>query len=404
MQDYRVELEIYHGPLDLLLYLIRRDEIEINDIPIHHITTQYLQYAETIRHLDINVAGEFLVMAASLMELKSAMLTPPEALTGDDGQALPTTENPEDPRYELVQQLLAYKRFKDAAYELDERRESFASRFPRHPVIPDFSEEDDQVPNLDMEDVQVYDLVEAFNRLMEQTSLNSFQHEVVDDDTPIELHAADIVDRLQRDGNMTLQEMFVGRKSVAEMIGLFIATLELVKQQRVRVFQDEVAGDIKLEVRPEDEWLSDELTIDTPVNNPNYEESDTDPSSESQGEAQPQTEPASTVNKSSVQQAEFDPTDVDAFDWPDEASRKRYARRQERRAKGEKVEEDLELEEDIKALEDEENEELVVSSDTEDEDSQDKSSQEVTTQGHSSQPTDSQDQDDTTETNDEPRA
>jgi chromatin segregation and condensation protein Rec8/ScpA/Scc1 (kleisin family) len=114
MQDYRVELDVYHGPLDLLLYLIKRDEIDINDIPIAPITEQYLAYLQTIKRLDINLAGEFLVMAATLMEIKSAMMMPREA--GEEGEEtdLTAAEDPTDPRYELIQQLLAYKRFKDA--------------------------------------------------------------------------------------------------------------------------------------------------------------------------------------------------------------------------------------------------------------------------------------------------
>ncbi len=321
MLDYRVDLDIYHGPLDLLLYLIKRDEIDIHDIPIAHITEQYLRHVRSIRHLDINLAGEFLVMAATLMEIKSAMMSPPEVAEGDVGDSVLGVDDAdaEDPRYELVQQLLAYKRYKDAAYALDRRREMFATRFPLRPAPwkPD-KNEDAGPPPLDLEDVSAWDLLEAFSSLMEQINLGQRQHQIVDDDTPLELHQADIQDRLQREGPMSLQAMFVGRRSVGELIGLFLATLELIRQRRVRATQDKPGTELMLEVRPEGEWLD-------PENDPE----------------QPPRE-------------EADPKNPNDYDWPDAQERDRYVRRQDRRSRGEFIEEDDEYETDLKALEEEE--------------------------------------------------
>src|SRR5690606_28125633 len=142
-----------------------------------------------------------------------------------------------DPRYELVQQLLAYKRFKDAAYELDERRREWEARFPVRPAKreqPATAGDDDEatpLEPLDLEDVQVLDLCKAFARILDSIGQKKV-HEVTYDDTPIALHAEDILDRLQRDGTgggMTLQQIFVGRTSRSEMIGLFLAVLELVR-------------------------------------------------------------------------------------------------------------------------------------------------------------------------------
>src|ERR1700742_6272 len=107
--EYKVELDVYSGPLELLLYLIRRDEVDIKNIPIARITEQYLKHVELIRHIDINLAGEFLVMAATLMEIKSRMLIPQQAVNPDDPNAPSSIEDLTDPRYELVKQLLAYK-------------------------------------------------------------------------------------------------------------------------------------------------------------------------------------------------------------------------------------------------------------------------------------------------------
>lgn len=322
-EDYRIELDVYHGPLDLLLYLIRRDEIDINNIPIARITEQYLRYVETLKQLDINLAGEFLVIAASLVEVKSAMLTPREEGDPAADEGTPTAENPEDPRYELVQQLLAYKRFKDVARELEHRRTQFAERFPRYPARQQRRQlEQENRQELDLEDVSVWDLLETFTTLMDQVggSIGPRTHDVFDDDTPIELHQEDIVDRLQREGGMTLQQMFLGRRSVGEMLGLFIATLELVRQRRIRAVQEEVGGTIAIEL------LSDEERA------------------------------AEAEADEAVTQWKYDPDDADNFTWPDEKMRKRYERRLARRAAGEAVEEDEELEEDIRQIEAEEDE------------------------------------------------
>lgn len=254
--DYRVELEAYSGPLDLLLYLVKRHEIDLHDIPIAQLTEQYLQHLRLIQEIapgiDVNLAGEFLVMAATLLEIKSQMIIPPSATPQAEGEGeQPADEsglNALDPRYELVQQLLAYKRFKDAAGVLDDRWDDWHARFAARPkkAADDTAAEEVEI---DLEDASVMDLCEAFSRMLDSIGQKR-EHEVTYDDTPIELHAADIVDRLQRDGDLTLQQFFVGRQSRSELIGLFLATLELVKQRRVRVVQDKVAGEIRLALVP----------------------------------------------------------------------------------------------------------------------------------------------------------
>lgn len=322
MDDYRVELDVYHGPLDLLLHLIRRDEIDIHDIPIAHVTEQYLRYCQTLKVMDINLAGEFLVMAATLMEIKSAMMA--RELGGEPAEEdAASVEAPGagggDPRFELVQQLLAYKRFKDAANALEARRELFASRFPRQPAAFEQPKADDattpEPPELDIEDVSLWDLMEAFTRLMEQVG-GPPRIDLKYDDTPIELHEADILDRLERDGPMALQAMFAGR-GVGEMIGLFLATLELLRHGKVRASQEQIGGEIRLELRPASDWMS-------------LEELDRRPA------------------------IKYDPENPDHFDWPDDETRRRYARRIDRRQRGEKIEEDEEFAADVAAMEAEE--------------------------------------------------
>jgi segregation and condensation protein A len=311
MPDYRIELDVYHGPLDLLLYLIKRNEVDIHNIPIAPIAEQYMEFLGRLERLDINLAGEFLVMAATLMEIKSATLAPAPAEDPDQADDLAASEDPADPRYELIQQLLAYKRYKDAAHRLDDRRDAFSERFAAAPPAQDADLA--RRVELDLDDVSMWDLVEAFGRMMEQVGLAAAHHEVVADDTPIELHAADLVDRLERDGPMTLQQIFAGREQ-GEMIGLFLAMLELVRQRRLLVHQEQRAGEIHIEL------------TDAPA-------------------------PTDPAEDDAPDRAAPDPANPDDFDWPDEQTRQRYIRRQQRRARGEFVEEDAELEADIAELE-----------------------------------------------------
>lgn len=239
--EYRVQLDVYNGPLDLLLYLIRRDELDIHDIPISRITESYMEYVKVLREdasLDINTAGEFLVMAATLMEIKSATLLPrPVAEEGADPTSNSAAAQLQDPRADLVRQLLEYKKFKDTARILETRQEQHAQRFARVPAgLPDANEP----PPLDMEEVQIWDLLDAFSKLMKEVgSRGPREHEVVYDDTPQDLHAADIEDRLRREHRegrvLTLRALILGRKSRSEMIGVFLAILEMVRQRRIAI-------------------------------------------------------------------------------------------------------------------------------------------------------------------------
>jgi segregation and condensation protein A len=255
--EYRVELDVYNGPLDLLLYLIKRDELDITDIPIARITDTYVQYVNLLKEvsseggLDINVAGDFLVMAATLMEIKSAMLLPKApASTETEGQTS-AVQDLTDPRYELVQQLLEYKRFKDTAALLERQQHVHENRFPRFPAKREGNP--DEPPPLDLEEVQVWDLLEAFSKLMREVGVRGPRlHEVVYDDTPIDLHAADIEDRLAREGRLSLRALLLGRRSRSEMIGVFLALLELIREKKILVHQAEVHGEIDIEPAPEE--------------------------------------------------------------------------------------------------------------------------------------------------------
>ncbi len=243
----RVRLDAFEGPLDLLLHLIREHEIDIHDIPIAQITEQYLDSLKELQRINVELAGEFLLMAATLMEIKSRMIA--LASLPKDGPRQETHDEA-DPRADLVAQLLAYKKYRDAADELEERARRWAMRHPAAPIaVPDLTDTDDA---LDLEDLHMQDLVDAFARIISAVNLDRLgEHEVVDDDTPIELHAEDIVDLLRRNREpMTLREALAGRTRV-QMIGMFIAMLELVRQRRLAVTQEK--DDIILSLREPEE-------------------------------------------------------------------------------------------------------------------------------------------------------
>jgi len=267
--DYQVRLENFQGPLDLLLFLIRRAEVDVQDVPIAEITDQYLKVLGAVEDVDVELGGEFIVMAATLVEIKSRTLTPPEERTEAGGADAETDSD--DPRGDLIRQLMAYQRFRIAADELDARRSEHERRGvarARPGEAPadeaddeadgaeeDGSADDGLLPTLELDDVHVLDLAEAYERIAASIDFSRLgEHTVAFDDTPIELHQADLLDRLGRSegGTMTLQSAFEGA-SRAERIGMFLAVLELVRTRRVRVVQDHFDEAIRLEARDDAE-------------------------------------------------------------------------------------------------------------------------------------------------------
>jgi segregation and condensation protein A len=239
LADYRVNLEIFAGPLDLLLYLVRKEEVDIYDIPIAKITDQYIRYIEMLKSLDIDLAGDFLVMASTLMQIKSAMLLPkadPDQLQADDLT---------DPRTELIRQLLEYKKFKDAANLLSTAADETKKRFPRPSTIVEQLKGPDAEPTIDIEQVSVWDLLEAFDSIMEATGV-SFDISHIKDDTPIDLYQIEILHRLQTEGPMSFERIFESKANRFVMIGLFLALLELIREKLVWVEQPASPGQLYL--------------------------------------------------------------------------------------------------------------------------------------------------------------
>lgn len=215
--------------MDLLLYLVRKEEVDIYDIPIARITEQYLRYIEMLKQFDIDMAGDFLVLAATLMQVKSAMLLP--QADPDQLQAQELI----DPRTELIRQLLEYKKFKDAANLLNAAAGEQSERFSRPSSIIDKLKPDAE-PQVDIENVSIWGLLEAFDAIMAATGVDvDIRH--IADDTPIDIYQVEILKRLQTEGQLGFERIFESRKNRVVIVGVFLALLELVRSRLVSVEQ-----------------------------------------------------------------------------------------------------------------------------------------------------------------------
>lgn len=229
-QEYKVELDVFEGPLDLLLYLIKRDEIEIDDIPIEKITTQYLKYLDLFKMMDLNVAGEFIVMAAQLLQIKSRMLLPPI----ESGEV-----EDEDPRDELVKRLIEYKRFKEAADMLQDKEEEQEGIFTRlaKPDI-EFAEEEKLLI-----DASIFDLITAFEAVFERAD-DETMTEIFEDEFSVGDKIAEITNIVDIENNIKFSELFMPNVKKAEVFVTFVAILELIKQGTIAIKQEKIFGEI----------------------------------------------------------------------------------------------------------------------------------------------------------------
>lgn len=234
--EYRVRLEVFEGPLDLLLYLIRKNEVDIYDIPIETITRQYMDYLDLMRMLDLNIAGEFLVMAATLMVIKSRMLLPPEERPEDE------EAEEEDPRWELVKQLLEYKKFKEAAQFLELKEAEQQNVF-----VP---EQRVSLPPADpagsLADVSIFDLIGVFNEALKRLPREDLR-EVFGENYTVADKIEELVRLTAEHGRLKLSELFSRMRSRVEMVCTFLALLELIRLKQVRAVQDRPFGDVLIE-------------------------------------------------------------------------------------------------------------------------------------------------------------
>ena len=230
-----VKLERFEGPLDLLLHLIKRDEIYIYDIPIAHITQQYLVYLELMRSLDLDVAGEFLVMAATLMRIKAKMLLPLPAVGEEEEEG--------DPREELVQRLVEYRQFKEAAGTLKLREEERRGLYERG-LLPG----EEEAGPLPLAPATLFELLDALSRVMSRAP-DATVYDVRGDVYDLEEKMSLIARTVAEDGAVRFSTLLMSCHARAEMIVTFIALLELIKLGRVAVVQDEHFGDISIVAR-----------------------------------------------------------------------------------------------------------------------------------------------------------
>lgn len=232
--EYKVKLEVFEGPLDLLLYLIRKDEVDIYDIPIESITSQYLEYLQVLKFLDLDVAGEFIVMAANLIYIKSRSLLPV------DQQPPEETAEEADPRWELVRQLIEYKKFKDAAEQLGQRAADQSNLFGRLPERPDTAAE------RPIGEVGIFDLINAFNTVLKRLEKKEDLREIFEENHTVS-DKIDLIMKMTAGGvSLSFSELFVSVASRVEIVVTFLALLELIRLKQLRAVQPEPFGDIEV--------------------------------------------------------------------------------------------------------------------------------------------------------------
>lgn len=234
--EYKVELDVFEGPLDLLLYLIKKEEVDIYNIPIETITTQYMEYLNLMRMLDLNIAGEFIVMAATLMMIKSRMLLPVE-----DRMEM-EEEDEDDPRWELVRQLLEYKKFKDAAGELHHLQAHQENVFELGKETVNVEEDG---PGVTMQDVNLFDLIAAFQHILARAPEEDFG-EIHGERFTVGDKIDTILNLLKAEKSIAFTQLFGEMASRGEIICSFLALLELLKLNQVQAIQDESFGQIML--------------------------------------------------------------------------------------------------------------------------------------------------------------
>jgi segregation and condensation protein A len=236
---YRVKLDIFEGPFDLLLFLIRKNEVDIYDIPIAIITRQFLDYIEVMKILDLNIAGDFIEMVAILMNIKARMLLP-SPVTAEGEEA-------EDPRAELVERLIEYKRFKEVSYELNTLEEERRKLHPRRYF--DYVDKTEKISDeAYLEKVTLFDLIVAFRKALDNMPKITY-HEVTKIDVTVEQQSAFILEKLHNKKMILFQDLIKEIKERIVLIVTFIALLDLIKDGKIIARQSKVFDDIRIQER-----------------------------------------------------------------------------------------------------------------------------------------------------------
>lgn len=236
--DYKVRLDVFEGPLDLLLYLIKKDEVDIQSVSIERLTKQYLDYIETFKMLNIDLASEFIVMAANLMYIKSRTLLPKsEQPPEEDAEE-------DDPRWELIRQLIEYKKFKDAAGYLSRKETEQEDYFAHVPekIAPLPEGEIEPLP-----DVNIFDLIRAFQKVLKRFEESTDLGEIVDERYTVSDKIDYLLGEINPGGTLSFLSLFEHSTSKAEVIVTFMALLELMKMNQFRIRQDQILGEIEIQ-------------------------------------------------------------------------------------------------------------------------------------------------------------
>ncbi|MGE9267097.1 MAG: segregation and condensation protein A [Verrucomicrobiales bacterium] len=234
---YKVDLEFFEGPLDLLLYLIRRDEVDIYDISISRVTTQYLAYLETFKLLNIDLASEFISMAANLMYIKSRTLLPRREQPPED------EAEEDDPRWDLIRQLIEYKKFKDAAGYLSQRALQEEQHFAHQ---PDHEPAPEEVAPAPLAEVSIFDLIRAFQNVLKRFEDTRDFGDIVDDRFTVSDKIEQLLATLQPGSPVTFSTLFQASSTKIEVIVTFLAVLELMKMNQLEARQNGLLGEIDL--------------------------------------------------------------------------------------------------------------------------------------------------------------
>lgn len=244
MAEYKVKFEIFEGPLDLLLYLVKKQEVDIYEVNLTYLATEFIEYVEVMRQLDLEIAGEFLVMAATLMYIKSKELLPVDRQVTDEDDA----EEEEDPRFELIRQLVEYKKFKDAAANLQSLEIQQEKVFPRMPGELDFRPD----PTTLKTEISVFALINAVNAVLKRVNQKEDLREIFEDTWTVSEKIEVISRRLWEEDRLSFSSLFHAASTRHEVIVTFLALLELIRLKQVQVVQESPFGDIDLyRSRPE---------------------------------------------------------------------------------------------------------------------------------------------------------
>ena len=235
--SYKVKLEIFEGPLDLLLHLVKQNHLEIDAIPIAAITEQYLKYLELMQAFDLEVAGEFLVMAATLMQIKSRMLLPPEAVPVEE-------EEQPDPAQELIERLREYQKFKQAAEVLGGMEKERGVQFSR-PVIRDGV----PVETEEFLEASLFDLLTAFSQFMAGEVSRDLIHEILREECTVEQQVELLRNLARQGGEISFTELFGRARTKLEAIATFLALLEVIRLKEMVILQGQLFGDILIMAR-----------------------------------------------------------------------------------------------------------------------------------------------------------